>query len=160
MQGDLSLIYSAYYTTEWNLMKLSQDLYYMFILWTSFFRFWSKLFWGFYIAKHGLFMNMGMSNMVGGHLLPVTLHMSLNGIEWNFKRICILCSHCAQYIFYIDWNQYGVSYRRTWTCHLWTWGHGGTHLLSVTPHIPWMEFTITFRESLLHVHVPIVHLLF
>ena len=45
--GYQSLIRNSFHTTEWNLMKLLQNLYYILPLCTSYFTFWSDIFWVF-----------------------------------------------------------------------------------------------------------------
>ena len=87
-----SLICYSFSTTEWNWMKLSQNLYYMFSLCTSSLRIRSKSIWGFHMAIHGLshlwIWGQGDPSLIQYSPIP------LNGIEWNFHRILITCSRC------------------------------------------------------------------
>ena len=144
---------------------------YPFSLCTSYFKFWPESIIGVSHCKTLIlpFVNMGTW---GPHLLFVTPPIPLNGIEWNFCRTLITCSHCTSSISDFDLNQSGlfhianitrigmVNISETKThrdenvgiCPLWiSWKHGGgpfSHLLLILYHR--MESNEAFTESLLY----------
>ena len=83
--GFPSLICYSSHTTEWKWMKLSQNLNYMFPLYTFYFRFWFESIWHFHIAKHGLFLFFFfyMDKLEKLSLI----HYFSYAIEWNLMKL-------------------------------------------------------------------------
>ena len=94
-------------TPKWSWMKLSQDLYNMFLLCISYFRFWYESIWGFDIAKHGLCYLWLFMGTCGS---PSHICYSLYTTEWNWMKLSQnLLMHLIVWIsiqFIIEVNRY------------------------------------------------------
>ena len=85
----ISFIRYSSNTTEWNWIKLSLYLYYMFQFCIFNFLFWSKSIWGFHIAKHGLYQLC-----IWGHGGLISYRYSFYTTEWNWMKL-------PQYLYYM-----------------------------------------------------------
>ena len=94
-----------------ELRKTSQSLYYMFLMCTSYFRFWSEsICWGFHIATHGL-----CHLLIWGHLFSITPSTPLNGIEWLSQNPYCMCPLCTSHFRFWSESIWGFHNSKTWT---------------------------------------------
>ena len=83
MEGDISYpLLHLQCRMEFN------EIYYILLLCTFYFRFSSESIWGFNVTEHGIW-HLWILGHGGTYLFSITHSRQLNGIYWNFHRIFI-----------------------------------------------------------------------